>query len=125
MFHAMLYHVITCFICILYSFYAFSATNLLTRCRSASSLFFAVFGFTKALKKISAKLETSQPRFIFGIFASRKTKDKTKRGRKATLSPGGAAPLPAAPGGEEVPSGAHRPRSFVHINPPDLKTEYG
>ena len=35
----------TCFGCTLYYFYAFSGTNLLTRCQSASSVFPAVFGF--------------------------------------------------------------------------------
>ena len=83
------------------------------------------FGFRKALKEISAKLETSQPVFIFGIFVTRKTEDEAKRGREATSSPGGATPLPAVPGGEESPSGAHRPRSFAHINLPDLKTLEG
>ena len=88
-------------------------------------MFSAVFGFRKALKEISAKLETSQPVFILGIFATRRTRDEKKRGREAASSPGGAAPLPAAPGGEEAPSGAHRPRPPAHINPPDLKTPEG
>ena len=106
-------------------FYAFSGTKLLTRCHNANSLFSAVVGFRKALKEISAKLETSQPGIIFRIFASRRTEDETKTGPEGPTSPGGAAHMPAAPGGEESPSGAHRPRSFAHINPPDLKTLYG
>ena len=39
MFHAYIIPIATCFIYTLYHFYAFSGTNLLTRCRSASSCF--------------------------------------------------------------------------------------
>ena len=46
----------TCFCCTLYYFYAFSGTNLLTRCQSASSLFSAVFGFRNSTRKISPEL---------------------------------------------------------------------
>ena len=46
----------TCFGCTLYYFYAFSGTNLLTRCQSASSLFSAVFGFRNPTRKISSEL---------------------------------------------------------------------
>ena len=45
----------TCFGCTLYYFYAFSGTNLLTRCHSASSVFSAVFGFRNPTRKISSK----------------------------------------------------------------------
>ena len=125
MFHAYIIPIATCFIYTLYSFYAFYGTKLLTRCHSVDSLFSAVFGFRKALTEISAKLETSQPVFIFGIFATRKTKDETKKDREGPTSPGGAGPILAVPGGEEAPSAGHRPRSFAHINPPDLKNPDG
>ena len=50
----------TCFGCTLYYFYAFSGTNLLTRCQSASSVFPAVFGFrniyTENIVKIGGNL---------------------------------------------------------------------
>ena len=50
----------TCFGCTLYYFYAFSGTNLLTRCHSASSVFPAVFGFrniyTENIVKIGGNL---------------------------------------------------------------------
>ena len=42
MFHAVIMLIATCFGCTLYYFYAFSGTNLLTRCLSASSVFPAV-----------------------------------------------------------------------------------
>ena len=47
MFHVVIMLIATCFGCTLYYFYAFSGTNLLTRCQSASSVFPAVFGFRK------------------------------------------------------------------------------
>ena len=50
----------TCFGCTLYYFYAFSGTNLLTRCHNASSVFPAVFGFrniyTENIVKIGGNL---------------------------------------------------------------------
>ena len=45
MFHVDIILIATCFGCTLYHFYAFSGTNLLIRCHSASSLFSAVFRF--------------------------------------------------------------------------------
>ena len=60
MFHDDIMLIATCFGCTLYYFYAFSGTNLLTRCESASSVFPAVFGFrniyTENLVKIGGNL---------------------------------------------------------------------
>ena len=55
MFHAVIMFIATCFGCTLYYFYAFSGTNLLTRCQSASSVFSTVFGFRNPTRKISSK----------------------------------------------------------------------
>ena len=57
MFHAVIMLIATCFGCTLYYFYAFSGTNLLTRCHSASSVFSAVFGFRNPTRKISSELD--------------------------------------------------------------------
>ena len=43
MFHAAIMLIATCFGCTLYYFYAFSGTNLLTRCHSASSCLLCLF----------------------------------------------------------------------------------
>jgi hypothetical protein len=48
MFHACLYTICFVFFYTSWHFYAFSRTNLLTRCHSASFLFFAVFVFQKS-----------------------------------------------------------------------------
>jgi hypothetical protein len=48
MLHACFYTICLVFRYTSLRFYAFSETNLLTRCHSASSLFFAVFVFQKS-----------------------------------------------------------------------------
>jgi hypothetical protein len=48
MLHACFTPIALCFVYTLWRFYAFSGTNLLTRCHSASSLFSAVFVFQKS-----------------------------------------------------------------------------
>ena len=55
MFHAVIILIATCFGCTLYHFYAFSETNLLTRCHSASALFSAVFRFRNPRQEISSE----------------------------------------------------------------------
>ena len=56
MFHAVIMLITTCFGCTLYYFYAFSGTNLLTRCQSASSVFASVFGFRKSYTENIVKI---------------------------------------------------------------------
>ena len=56
MFHDDIMLIATCFGCSLYYFYAFSGTNLLTRCHSASSVFPAVFGFRKSYTENIVKI---------------------------------------------------------------------
>jgi hypothetical protein len=48
MFHACFYTICLVFHYTLWRFYAISGTNLLTRCHSVSSLFYAVFMFQKS-----------------------------------------------------------------------------
>ena len=55
MFHDDIMLIATCFGCTLYYFYAFSGTNLLTRCHSASSVFSAIFRFRNPTRKISSE----------------------------------------------------------------------
>jgi hypothetical protein len=60
-------------------FYAFSRTNLLTRCHSASSLFFAVFVFQKSytgnILGIFSKKHTTSPE----IFSKKHTTSRRRR----------------------------------------------
>src|SRR3954447_22291281 len=48
MLHACFFYDSTCFMCLFIQYLAFSGTNLLTRCHSASSCFSAVFVFQKS-----------------------------------------------------------------------------
>ena len=84
MFHAYIMPIATCFIHTLYRFYAFSGTNLLTRCHSASSLFSAVFGFRKLLLEIFSELHETKGQVP--IFPAR-TRSSKERRRSATRWP--------------------------------------
>ena len=77
MFHAYIIPFTTCFIYTSYHFYAFSGTNLLTRCHSASSLFSAVFGFRKLLLEIFSELHETKGQVP--IFPTRTRSPKEKR----------------------------------------------
>ena len=60
MLHACFVSTILCFVYTLRHFYTFSGTNLLIRCRIASCLFSAVFGFTKASQEIFYELDETK-----------------------------------------------------------------
>src|SRR6266567_4422516 len=74
MLHACFTPIALSFTTTLWHFYTISDTNLLTRCRSASSLFSAVFGFRKVTQEIFSELdETKAETPIFhGTFQSTK-----------------------------------------------------
>jgi len=74
MLHACFTPIALSFTTTLWHFYTISDTNLLTRCRSASSLFLAVFGFRKVTQEIFSELdETKAETPIFpGTFQSTK-----------------------------------------------------
>ena len=77
MFHAYIIPIATCFVYTSYHFYAFSGTNLLTRCRSASSLFSVVFGFRKVLLRIFSELHETKGQVP--IFPARTRSPKERR----------------------------------------------
>src|SRR5829696_8304740 len=79
MFHATLLTIPTCFIHTLYRIYAFSGTNLLTRCRSASSCFLLFLVSEILVTKYSRNWTKSTPRFLFCPEASR-TPESRQRG---------------------------------------------
>jgi hypothetical protein len=74
-------------------FYAFSVTNLLTRCHSASSLFSAVFVFQKSYTGNILRIGRNKSRtsYIYRSFA--KTEDEMEGGQ-GPASPPGAWPSP-------------------------------
>ena len=93
----------TCFGCTLYYFYAFSGTNLLTRCQSASSVFPVVFGFRNPTRKISSKSGE--------IFSSVNKRSGSFRSPKTTWggAPRGPHAMGARPGVGPRPARVWRP----------------
>ena len=74
MFHATLLMISTCFMHTLCHIYAFSGTNLLTRCRSASSCFLMFLVSEILVRKYSRNWTKSTPRDLFSHEASRRPK---------------------------------------------------
>ena len=104
MFHAVIISIATCFGYTLYHFYAFSGTNLLTRCHSASSLFSAVFGFRKSIKEIFSELDETKTSSIIS-----RGDHGVQRGVGAD-PPGGHATLGRGPGWARAPLWRGGPR---------------
>src|SRR5215218_4248625 len=96
MFHATLLMIPTCFIHIICHIYAFSGTNLLTRCRSASSCFLLFLVSEILVTKYSRNRTKSTPRFLFFPEPSR-TPWRGQRGGCAALWCGGPRPPPRLP----------------------------
>jgi hypothetical protein len=94
MLHACLYTIFFEFCYTSWHFYAFSGTNLLTRCHSASSLFSAIFVFQKSYTGniLGIGQNKSQTSYFYRSFA--KTEDETEGGPGARLTTGGRSPAP-------------------------------
>ena len=112
----------TCFSCTLYYFYAFSGTNLLTRCQSASSVFPAVFGFRKIYTENIVKIGGNL--FLRTYNIGKLPEDRRAPGGEA---PGGHTPLGRDLGwgraqlGCGAPGWPPAPILRLYI-PPDAKT---
>src|SRR4051794_3434950 len=65
MIDASLVSTLLCFVYTLRYYYTLSGTNLLTRCRSASCLFSAIFGFRKAKNEYSRNWMGQNPKSLF------------------------------------------------------------
>jgi hypothetical protein len=76
MFHACLYTICFVFYYISWPFYAFSRTNLLTKCHSASSLFSAVFVFQKSYTGNIIEIGRNKSRSSY--FSRSKTESKAE-----------------------------------------------
>src|SRR5215203_5100458 len=98
MFHACFMTIPTCFVHTLYHFHAFSGTNLLTRCHSASSCFLLFLVPERLFGQYSRNWTKSTPKILFFPEASRTPK---KSRRRARGPPGGwaarASPRPRPP----------------------------
>src|SRR3954465_11847491 len=65
MLHACFVYIPTCFMCTFIHFLALLGTNLLTRCRSASSYFLLFLCFRKVVQEIFSELHGTKRRTIF------------------------------------------------------------
>jgi hypothetical protein len=77
MLHACLYTIFFVFCYTSWRFYAFSRTNLLTRCHSASSLFSVVLCFRKATQEIFLELDETKAKVP--IFPDMRQSPKQRR----------------------------------------------
>ena len=120
MFHACFIPIATCFASTLYHFYTFFGTNLLTRCRSASSCFLLFLYSRKASLEIFSELDetwTEPP-----IFPTRTRSPKERRRGVMRQPHHGATRPPCRAVGR---CGAHvrlQPLPFRLFIPPDAKT---
>jgi hypothetical protein len=76
MLHACFTPIVICFAYISWHFYAFSGTNLLTRCHSASSCFLLFLYFRKVAQKIFSELDETKAKPP--IFLDMKTESKAE-----------------------------------------------
>jgi hypothetical protein len=93
MLHACLYTICFLFCYTSWRFYAFSGTNLLTRCHSASSLFSVVLCFRKPTQEIFSELDETKAQPSIFTEASRRPKMR-QRGATGWPHPRVAQPTP-------------------------------
>ena len=118
MFHAHIMPIATCFIHTLYPFYAFSGTNLLTRCHSASSRFLLFLVSEKLFCKYPRNRTKQIAKFLFFPTRSRSPKERRRGAARRRPHPmARVGPLPRHQVGSEprgstdaAPSPIYSPR---------------
>jgi hypothetical protein len=93
MLHAYSYTICFVFCYTLWHFYAFSRTNLLTRCHGASSCFLLFLCFRKATQEIFSELDKTKAKPSIFPGASRSPKMR-RRGARGQAHPRAARPAP-------------------------------
>jgi hypothetical protein len=93
MLYACLYSICFVFCYTSWHFYAFSGTNLLTRCHSASFLFSAVLCFRKATQEIFSESDETKAKHSIFPEASR-SPEMRRRGARGQAHPRAARPSP-------------------------------
>jgi hypothetical protein len=112
MLHACFKPIALCFVYTSWHFYAFSGTNLLTICHSASSYSLLFLYFRKVIQEIFSELDETKAKPP--IFPTQRWSPKQRR-RRAPRWPPHLVPSPlAAPSHGVGPSGAlwHRPSTY-------------
>jgi hypothetical protein len=98
MLHACFVPIALCFVYTLWHFYAFSRTNLLTRCHSASSCFLLFFYSRFLLKEIFSELDETKAEVPIYLTRSRSPKERRRPARsRPHLVVARATPWPRHP----------------------------
>jgi hypothetical protein len=84
MLHACFTPIALCFVYTLWHFYAFSGTNLLTRCHSASSCFLLFSYFRKVIQEIFLELDEIKPKVPILLSRTRSPKGRRRGVRRQT-----------------------------------------
>jgi hypothetical protein len=79
MLHACFTPIALCFVYTLWHFYAFSGTNLLTRCHSASSCFLQFFYSRFLLKEIFSELDKTKAKVSILLTRRRSPEERQRR----------------------------------------------
>jgi hypothetical protein len=82
MLHACFTPITLCFVYTSWIFYAFSGTNLLTRCHSASSYFLLFLYFRKVIQEIFSELDETKAEVPILLTRRRSPKDRQRRARR-------------------------------------------
>jgi hypothetical protein len=82
MLHACFTPIALCFVYTSWSFYAFSRTNLLTRCHSASSYFLLFLYFRKVIQEIFLELDKMKAKVPIYLTQRRSPKERRRRARR-------------------------------------------
>jgi hypothetical protein len=70
-----------CFVYTSWHFYAFSGTNLLTRCQSASSCFLLFLYFRKVIQEIFSELDETKAKLPIFPDTKKESKAETEEGQ--------------------------------------------
>jgi hypothetical protein len=117
MLHAYLYTICFVFCYTSWCFYAFSRTNLLTRCHSASSLFSAVFVFQKSYTGNILGIGRNKSQSSYFSWSVTESKAETEGRHEAAMPPHGAGYPQVVPGTGVGPWSTSRRRPFAYIFP--------
>jgi hypothetical protein len=82
MHHACFTPIALCFVYTLWHFYAFSRTNLLTRCHSASSYFLLFLYFRKVIQEIFSELDEAKAEVPILLTRRQSLKGRRSRARR-------------------------------------------
>jgi hypothetical protein len=94
MLHACYTPIALCLVYTSWHFYAFSGTNLLTRCHSDSSLFSAVFVFQKSYTGNILRIGQNEAQSSYFSWHEIESKEESEGGQEVATPPGGAGAPP-------------------------------